>query len=59
MITIISGMSRGRKFTRKMTVRADGTLRNAEMRLVSVYPQVRYQEIHGFGGAFTDAAGYV
>ena len=29
------------------------------MKLISVHPQIRYQEIHGFGGAFTDAAGYV
>lgn len=28
------------------------------MRQVSVYPQLRRQEFHGFGGAFTEAAAY-
>ena len=59
MITIISGMRRGRKYCEQKTVRADESLRNTEMRLVTVCPQARYQEIRGFGGAFTDAAGYV
>ena len=30
-----------------------------EKELINVYPQVRRQKINGFGGAFTDAAGYV
>ncbi|MBQ8073637.1 MAG: glucosylceramidase [Clostridia bacterium] len=30
-----------------------------EKDLVNLYPQVRYQAVEGFGGAFTDAAGYV
>lgn len=30
-----------------------------ETRLVNLHPQVRYQTLDGFGGAFTDAAGYV
>ena len=30
-----------------------------EKNLINLYPQVRYQCIEGFGGAFTDAAGYV
>ena len=30
-----------------------------EKELVNLYPQVTYQCIEGFGGAFTDAAGYV
>ncbi len=29
-----------------------------EMQAVNIYPEVRYQEIMGFGGAFTEAAGY-
>lgn len=30
-----------------------------ENEVVNLYPQVRYQTLEGFGGAFTDAAGYV
>ncbi len=30
-----------------------------EKNIVNLYPTVRYQLIEGFGGAFTDAAGYV
>lgn len=30
-----------------------------EMRLVKVYPRMRYQRIEGFGGAITEAAGFV
>lgn len=33
----------------------DGT----EKLVVNLYPQVKYQEFEGFGGAFTDSAGYV
>lgn len=29
-----------------------------EMPLVNIYPEVEYQEFSGFGGAFTEAAGY-
>ena len=30
-----------------------------EKDLINLYPQMQYQRIEGFGGAFTDAAGYV
>ena len=30
-----------------------------ENQVVNVYPQVKYQSFEGFGGAVTDAAGYV
>ena len=59
MKAIISGMRRGRKYTEQKIIRADESLLNTEMNIVSVYPQVRCQQIRGFGGAFTDAAGYV
>lgn len=29
-----------------------------EMQLINIHPEVKYQEIMGFGGAFTEAAGY-
>ena len=37
----------------------DYTRTDQEKYLVNLYPQIRYQCIEGFGGAFTDAAGYV
>ena len=30
-----------------------------EDQVINVYPQVKYQSFEGFGGAITDAAGYV
>lgn len=30
-----------------------------ENQLINLYPQIRYQQIEGFGGAITDSAGYV
>lgn len=33
----------------------DGT----ENEVINIYPEVQYQEFEGFGGAFTDSAGYV
>ncbi|TVY05678.1 glycoside hydrolase family 30 protein [Paenibacillus cremeus] len=32
---------------------------SVENRVVNIYPQVEFQEIIGFGGAFTEASGYV
>ena len=29
-----------------------------EKNIINVYPDIKYQEILGFGGAFTDASGY-
>ena len=37
----------------------DETLTEQENRLINLYPEVQYQPILGFGGAFTDASGYV
>ena len=37
----------------------DASEQEREKDLINVYPQVRRQTINGFGGAFTDAAGYV
>ena len=59
MRAVMTGMREGKKYTQERTIHADETIRNREMRLVEVFPQVKYQKIHGFGGAFTDAAGYV
>ena len=45
---------------RAETVRLpDEKERDRERDLINLYPQARYQRIEGFGGAFTDAAGYV
>ena len=55
----MTGMVNGKRFhVSKQIVAATGA-GNPEMKLLSVYPQISYQKIHGFGGAFTDAAGYV
>lgn len=36
----------------------DKNLKDIEKDLIIIYPEVTYQEIIGFGGAFTEAAGY-
>ncbi len=41
------------------TVAPDEREREREKDLINLYPQTAYQTIDGFGGAFTDAAGYV
>ena len=33
-------------------------LKNQERGLLNVYPEMEFQEIIGFGGAFTEASGY-
>ncbi len=38
---------------------ADPKETDREKDLVNLYPEVTYQTVEGFGGAFTDAAGYV
>ena len=40
------------------TKNIDKNLKNIENELIIIYPEVTYQEIIGFGGAFTEAAGY-
>ena len=40
-------------------IAADPKETDREKDLVNLYPDVRYQTVEGFGGAFTDAAGYV
>ena len=32
--------------------------KNEENKILNVYPEIEYQEIIGFGGAFTESAGY-
>ncbi len=49
----------GKKETQILELHADGKETDREKDLVNLYPQIRYQRIEGFGGAFTDAAGYV
>ncbi len=33
--------------------------KNNEFHVLNIYPDIEYQEFHGFGGAITDASGYV
>ena len=49
----------GKKESRELELFADQKETDRERNLVNLYPQIRYQLIEGFGGAFTDAAGYV
>lgn len=36
----------------------NNNLGDLENNLIMIYPEIKYQEILGFGGAFTEAAGY-
>lgn len=45
--------------SRVQTILPDERETEREKNLINLYPQVGYQTIDGFGGAFTDAAGYV
>ena len=49
----------GKKQSVLRNVTEDPSKAGQENQLVNLYPQIRYQTIEGFGGAFTDAAGYV
>ena len=59
MKAVITGMRRGEKYTEQISVPDSRSAVSTEMNVVSVHPQLRYQTVQGFGGAFTDAAGYV
>lgn len=48
-----------KKETIVQTIHPDPAEMDREKELVNLYPQVEYQKIDGFGGAFTDAAGFV
>ena len=49
----------GKKASSEQSVKENLQARGQERDLVNLYPIMRYQRIEGFGGAFTDAAGYV
>ena len=49
----------GKKSIACLDTQPDPDLSDAEKNLIDLYPEVRFQRIEGFGGAFTDAAGYV
>lgn len=49
----------GRKDFTVQTIAPDAAETQREKDLINLYPQMAYQTIDGFGGAFTDAAGYV
>lgn len=59
MKTVMTCMRQGGKYTAGAVIEADKNPKTKEMRLICVHPQIHCQMIHGFGGAFTDAAGYV
>ena len=45
-------------FGRELTLNPGDVKPSTELRIVNVYPEVRYQEIIGFGGAFTESSAY-
>ncbi|MGN1020490.1 MAG: glycoside hydrolase family 30 beta sandwich domain-containing protein [Aristaeellaceae bacterium] len=49
----------GRKRVSGRTLAWDERETGREKDLINLYPDVQYQTLRGFGGAFTDAAGYV
>ena len=49
----------GQKESLIREIAEDKSQADREKNLVNLYPQIKYQKIEGFGGAFTDAAGYV
>ena len=55
----ITSMLQGEKQFQNLNVEADRTSEYREGQLISVFPDRTYQTIHGFGGAFTESAGYV
>ncbi len=59
MKQFITFFRNGKKESVCLDTRPDPGLSDAEKNLINLYPDVRFQIIEGFGGAFTDAAGYV
>lgn len=59
MKAVLTGMREGIKTQERFIIREDRSEQNREMNLITVFPQMRYQTIQGFGGALTDAAGHV
>lgn len=39
-------------------IKFNGKLKNQEKGLINIYPDMEFQEVIGFGGAFTEASGY-
>jgi glucosylceramidase len=46
----------GDKLTQKADVPFEADTQGVENKVVNIYPEVEYQEIEGFGGAFTESA---
>ena len=56
-ITLIETDSSGERDTKVIPFQAD--VEEVENQVVNLYPEVTFQAFEGFGGAITDAAGYV
>ena len=54
-----SGMENGKAYARTAEIQKDTSRSNREMALVCAFPEMTYQTVQGFGGALTDASGYV
>ncbi len=59
MKQIMTQYLQGKKVRSEKTCVSDESRRAQEKDLINLYPEITYQQIEGFGGAFTDAAGYV
>ena len=46
------------QFWHKSTINAKNNPEKQENKVINIYPNITYQEIIGFGGAFTESAGY-
>lgn len=59
MKQIMTQYVQGKKERAEIIRLADDARRTQERDLINLYPEITYQEIEGFGGAFTDASGFV
>ncbi len=59
MRQITTRYQNGKKAIETSEIHPQSQERDRERDLINLYPQVKYQKILGFGGAFTDSAGYV
>ena len=59
MKATITSTRGGKKEVRTIETAPDRSEQFREMRLIAVFPERTYQTIQGFGGAFTESAGYV
>ena len=55
LVSTVYAKGAAKKIVKHLTFKADPGVEN---KVVNLYPEIRYQEIMGFGGAITEASGY-